>query len=176
MVSLHIIETESALEAQALRATAEALGFVVSVTWVGNSGQIVDFLSQEPSHELIFICGHGDERGVLLPPLAEEVKARFPFDDVITPSDFGSFVRLRGNVVLSSGCVTGTEEMARAFLENGAECFIGAADYPDGDEALLFCLHFLFVYWKTRSGKEAFELANRQVEGENRFCFFESVG
>lgn len=171
---LHILEIDSALEAQAIRAIAECLGISVSVTWVANSKQVVDFLSQTPPHELIFICGHGDEHGLLLPSLADEVKSQFPFNDVLTPADLSSFLRLNGNVVVSTGCASGTEKMASTFLNNGAQCFIAPADYPDGNEALLFSLHFLFALLKARNPRDAFEAANQQVEGENKFQFSES--
>lgn len=92
--SIHVLEIESPLEAQALRAVAECFGARVGVTWVANSAQIVEFLSQSPAHELIFLCGHGNGRGVLLPELAEQVRAQFPFNDLISPRDFVGFVRL----------------------------------------------------------------------------------
>ncbi len=172
-VQIHILEIESALEAQAIRATAECLGASVCITWVANSRQIVDFLSSEPSHELIFLCGHGDERGILLPSLAEEVKPQFPFNDVLTAENLASFVRLKGSVVLSSCCATGTEAMAAAFFKNGARCFIAPVNYPDGDAALFFVLQFLFKFLKGRNSRQAFELANSQIEGDNKFLFFE---
>lgn len=172
MKQIHIIEIESALEAQAIRATAECLGAPVSVTWVANSRQVVEFLSQTPSHELIILCCHGDKRGVLLPPLADEVKGLFPFNDVLTPTDFASFVRLDQSVVLCSGCATGREEIASAFTHNGGRCFMAPAAFPDGDAALLFCLQFLFAFLKEDNVREAFEVANSQMEGDDRFRFF----
>ena len=175
-IRIHILEIEAALEAQALRASAEYWGAQVGVTWVGNSAQIVDLLSQEPPHELILICAHGDQRGVLLPPLADEVKAHFPFHDVISPDDFASFMRLEGNVVLCSGCVTGTEAMARAFLSCGARSFIAPANYPDGSPALLFELMFVFTFLKNGGDVQAaFDVANQQVEGDDRFRVFHEL-
>lgn len=171
---VHILEIESSMEAQAMRSVAECFGAVVSVTWTGNSAQIVDFLSQTPAHELILICGHGDKRGVLLPELAEQVRARFPFNDVISPHDFAAFVRLNGNVVLSSCCATGTTEMARAFLENGAHFFIGPDDYPDGNMALLFEIVFVSRFLQEGDVSAAFDDARRCVEGSEMFQLFKS--
>ncbi len=161
------------MEAQAMRSVAECFEALVSVTWTGNSAQIVDFLSQTPAHELILICGHGDERGVLLPELAEEVRARFPFNDLISPHDFAGFARLGGNVVLSSCCATGTPEMARAFLKNGARFFIGPDDYPDGDMALLFEIMFVSHFLKHGDVRAALDEAHRCVPESEMFRLFE---
>ena len=46
------------------------------------------------------------------------------------------------------------------------------ADFPDGDAALLFCLLFLFEFVKGSGMRQAFEVANTQVKGEDRFEFF----
>jgi|SRR5450631_372024 len=107
MIRLHLLVIDAALEAQALRSVAEAWGAEVSVTWVANSRQIVEYLSQPPSHEMIVLCGHGDERGLLLPQLAEEVRNRYPYDTVIRPQDFADFLRLEGNLVMNTSCLGG---------------------------------------------------------------------
>ncbi len=170
---IHILEIESALEAQALRAAGECWGAQVSVTWVANSSQVVDFLSQQPPHDLILICAHGDERGIVLPILADEVKARFPFSDALSPHDLETFVRLNRNVVLCSACSTGTDVMARAFLGNGARSFIAPAHFPEGDIALWFILNFVFAFLKSDGNVEmAFEAAHRGVEDDDRFVVF----
>ena len=170
---IHILEIESALEAQALRAAAECWGAQVSVTWVANSSQVVDFLSQPPPHDLILICAHGDKRGILLPLLADEVKARFAFCDVLSPDDFAGFVRLNSSVVLCSACATGTEAMAHAFLTGGARSFIAPADFPEGDVALWFALNFVFAFLKSNGDVEtAFDAANRGLEDDDRFVVF----
>lgn len=172
--SIHIIEIECALEAQALRAAAECWGAQVSVTWVANSAQIVEFLSGSPPHDLILICAHGDRRGVLLPLVADEVKARFPFHDALGPKDLAGFVRLKRSVVLCSACATGTDAMARAFLMNGARSFIAPPDFPDGDVALWFALNFIFAFLKDGDVTAAFDAANR-LQGDNRFSVFETT-
>jgi hypothetical protein len=46
-------------------------------------------------HAVIVISGHGDERGLLLPELAEEVRSRYPYDEVIRPQDFAGFLQLQ---------------------------------------------------------------------------------
>ena len=64
MTTLHIVAIGTG-EAHALRAAAEYWRAFVTVTWVGNSGQIVEYFSKCPVHDLIIIAGHGDERGLL---------------------------------------------------------------------------------------------------------------
>ena len=75
MTTLHIVAIGTG-EAHALRAAAEYWRAFVTVTWVGNSGQMVEYFSKSPVHDLIIIAGHGDERGLLLPELAEEIRSQ----------------------------------------------------------------------------------------------------
>src|SRR5713101_4725959 len=136
MVRLHLLVINTGLEAHALRSAAERWRADVTVTWVGNSRQVVEYLSQSPSHDVIVISGHGDERGLLLPELAKELRSNYPYDEVIRPPDFAEFLRLDGNLVINSSCVGGMPPLAKVFLEHGAKYYIGSTAYPEGDAVL----------------------------------------
>jgi hypothetical protein len=161
MKQIHILSIDSPLETQALRSVAEYWGATVSVTWVGNSQEIVDYLSRRPSHDLIVIAGHGDSRGLLLPELHDTIKNDYPFAEVIRPADFAQFVALNGSVVLNSSCCGGIPELVNVFLNNGASAYSGNIGHPDGDDALMYSLCFLYDYLvQDRSPVEAHRNAN----------------
>jgi hypothetical protein len=166
MLSLHILEIESALEAQAIRAAAEAWGITVTVTWVGNSGQIVEYLSQQPTHDLIIISGHGDERGLLLPELAPSVRDRYPYHEAIRPDDFARFLALGGNGVLMNTCCGGQRALADVFLAHGAAWYIGTEAYPDARAALMFVLSLIYHYREARDIDQAFAQTTAIVPSE----------
>ncbi len=145
MIKLHILEVGTG-EAHALRYAAEYWGAFVTLTWVGNSGQIVEYFSHHPEHDLIIISGHGDEHGLLLPELAEEVRSRYPFNELIRPEDFAHFLRLAGNTVINTSCLGGMHQLAEVFLQHGAAYYIGPTDYPEGSASLMYVLDFLYNY------------------------------
>ena len=144
MTRVHIIAIETGNEPHAIRSAAEWWGADVTVTWVGNSGQVVDFFSGEPRHELIVFSAHGDESGLLLPELAPEIVRRYPYDKVIRPEDFRQFLRLKDNVVVNLSCWGGKAELAEAFLNGGARHYAGPVDAPNGSAALMYALDFAY--------------------------------
>jgi hypothetical protein len=170
MKRIHILELGTGNEAHALRAAAECWGAEVTVSWVGNSAQVVDYLSSRPTHDLVIISGHGDASGLLLPKLHESVRHRFPFDQRITPDQFREFVKLDGTPVVSLACETGREPFANAFLACGAEWYIGPTDSPGGAAALMYALEFLYAFIATgASVADAHELATNQSDDRGMF-------
>jgi hypothetical protein len=67
MLKMHIIAIETGSEPHAVRSAAEWWGVFVTMTWVGNSGQIVDYFAGQPDHDLIVISGHGVSAGCSCP-------------------------------------------------------------------------------------------------------------
>ena len=142
---VHILALDTGHEPHALRAACECWGAEVTATWVGNSAQIVDFLSGKPPHDLILLAGHGAPDAVRLPPLEESVAATYPYRDRITATQFRAFVRLEGACVVSLCCESGTPAMADAFLSGGASLYIGPSGSPDGSAALMYALELLYA-------------------------------
>lgn len=140
MKRVHIVAVQSDLEVQALRASCEYWGAEVSVTWAGNANQIVDFFSSSPTHDIIILAGHGDEDGLCLP----EITANYKDQTKIHPEDFAEFLRRKANILLNTSCCGGTPAMTRTFLTARAKAYIAHPDYPDGSEALLVSLRFLY--------------------------------
>ena len=173
MFKTHIIAIETGNEPHAIRAAAEWWGASVTVTWVGNSGQIVDYLSSGSDHELIIISGHGDERGLLLPELAAEVAGLYPYNKVIQAADFGQFLQLRGNTVISLACLGGMSQLADAFLAGGARYYIGPIDYPDGSATLMYVLDFLYNHiCHSHDVMAAHHIASRHEDDRQQFKLY----
>ncbi len=157
MITLHIVEI-GAGEAHALRSAAEYWGAFVTVTWVGNSAQIVEYFSQCPENDLIIIAGHGDERGFLLPELAE---------------DFAHFLRLEGNTIINTSCLGGMQQPAEVFLSRGAAYYIGPTAYPEGSASLMYSLDFLYNYLLDSRHVEAAHLkASNYADDRNQFKLY----
>jgi hypothetical protein len=175
MIRLHLLVIGTGLEAHALRSVAEYWGADVTVTWVGNSGQIVAYLSQSPPHDVIVLSGHGDEHGLLLPGLVEEIRSHYPYHSVIRPEDFADFLHLKGNTVINTSCLGGMPSLAKVFLERGASFYIGPIDYPEGNATLMYILEFLYSYLRNNQCVEDAHLkASSHDDDRKQFALYQS--
>jgi len=173
MSRIHILEVDTGNEAHAIRAASEYWGAEVSVTWVGNSTQIVDYLSSKPSHEIIIISGHGNEAGLLLPEIDNAIK-QHPYDKRITASQFCDFVDLDRSNLINLSCESGKEDMAKAFLSRGAKTYIGPLDYPDGSASLMYALEILYCcIVKQLSMSDAHEMAINHTDDRSMFRIYD---
>lgn len=100
-----------------------------------------------------------------------------PYNKVLTPNDLNDFLKLRGSLVVSTGCSTGTNEFAKAFLDNGASGYIAPNDDPEGTSAFLFVINFYYhLVVKNKTPDEALELAKRaDKENMDMFLYFAKV-
>lgn len=173
MATLHILAIETGGESYAIRLAAEQWGMTVTLTGVGNSGQIVDYFKGRPTHDLILISGHGDERGLLLPELDDEIAARYPYNDVIRPADFDQFLQLNGNTVVNLSCLGGLPPLTDSFLTHGARHYIGPVIHPDGNAALMYGLEFLYNYVQQNGNVgEAHRLASNHPDDRQHFNLY----
>ncbi len=171
---VHILAIDVALQAQLIRAAAEHFGAFVTMTWVGNSAQIVGYLTDYPAAEVIIISGHGEERGLVLPELGEEFKHLYPYGNVIGPADFAEFLHLQGNIVINNSCLGGMPEMASVFLDHGAEIYIGAVDYPDTAASSKYAVDFLYSYLveNPKDAAKAHEAASSHADDRQQFKMY----
>ena len=145
MKRIHILAIEAGNEPHALRSACEHWGAQITVTWAGNSAEIIDYFSEVPADDLLIISGHGEQDALLLPQLHESIADNYPFRDRITSSELCSFVKMGGGCVLSLCCESGTKRMAHAFLTGGASLYIGPSGSPDGNVALMYALELLYA-------------------------------
>ncbi|MEU0375058.1 CHAT domain-containing protein [Streptomyces sp. NPDC006283] len=133
-------------EPYALRSMLAEYGTDVRVLPVGAPSHLAEVLNGTLSRaeHLVFSC-HGDQRGMLMDPLAPEIAAQQPFNDVLTAevvTELGCSPPRE--VVLSTGCMTGTDALARAFLNGGCSAYIAPQGYPEGAAALAFASAFYY--------------------------------
>lgn len=131
-------------EAAALRSMLEGFGGIeVECLPVGRPSELAAILAgNETQARYLFLSCHGDERGLLLPGLPEELAAEEPFTDVLTPELASELISLPGRFVLSTGCNTGA--LAPAFAGGGARTFVAPSGSPEGAEALLLAAVFSY--------------------------------
>ena len=147
-LTVKLIVTDDSWAAQTRRLVLEEFGARVNFLPITSPSRLVAALSGESEFgpaPHIFICGHGDERGILLEELAEELYVGEPFRDVLTPADVRALVHLQGQAVISTACGSGSPEMASAFLGAGASAFIGPVEPEDGGAAIMFVISL--YYW-----------------------------
>lgn len=95
----------------------------VNLFTVGRATHVLAGLNASAPH-VVLSC-HGDEAGIVLPPLDRTAVPDDPFYDRLTPADVARHVRAQGRVVIATGCDTGSDAFAKAFLGAGASAFIG---------------------------------------------------
>ncbi len=109
----------------------------------------------------------------MLPELAEEIKDKYPYKDVIRPEDFKEFVRLEGNIIINSSCLGGSQKLAKIFLNRGAKYYIGANGYLDGNACLMYLLSFLYEYMRNGNNVEqAHYISSKHEDDRRRFLLF----
>lgn len=132
-------------EPYALRSMLAEYRADVRLLPVGSPSHLAEVLNGAVSRaaHLVFSC-HGDERGILMDPLAPEIAAQQPFNDVLTPEIVTELGCPPRTVVFSTGCMTGTDALARAFLDGGCSAYIAPQGYPEGTAVLAFASAFYY--------------------------------
>ncbi|WP_019359911.1 CHAT domain-containing protein [Streptomyces sp. AA1529] len=129
----------------ALRDLLAGYGADVRLLPVGSPRHLADVLNGTLSQaeHLVFSC-HGDSRGMVLDRLAPELTEQQPFNDVLTPAIVAELSCSPRSAVLSTGCATGTDALARAFLGGGCSAYVAPLRYPAGAAVLAFTSAFYY--------------------------------
>jgi hypothetical protein len=164
-----LIVLNEALEALSIRSVLEAFGVEVRCHFIGNVKKLVSLFSgAEPLHEIVIISCHGDEQGMILPELHEELEKEMPYHKVLTTSDFAQFLNLQNQIVINTGCCLGSENFAEPFIQKGAFAYIGLETYVEGNAVLFFVISFLyFRLCNNLSVEDAFAKA-KSLDDETR--------
>ena len=146
---------------------------------------VVDFLAGGvPESDYVVLCCGGandtrldapmSEMKIVFLNLVEQVEGKWgPTELVLTPETIGEYVMLEGRTVITLGCGTGREPIARAFLDAGCKGYIGPVDAIDQDATALFTIGFFYhLLQHTRPGMERIsdEEAVKQAGGIDRVC------
>lgn len=131
-------------DATAMRGVLEGFGVRVNYFPIGQPRHLVAALGGErPVAPYVVLACHGDEGVILVDELAEELAAFQPFDGNLGPAEVRTHLRLPGSVVIATGCDTGNEALAAAFLDAGAGAYLAPTHGPFG-YASVFAPLFLF--------------------------------
>lgn len=173
--TVELICIGDALETIALRASFDWWGIDGRLHLIGKASDLVALLDGSyPLAQHVALMCHGVPEGIVLPELGEEFAARERYNRYLSPQDVAEFANLPGSVVLNTGCVTGTQAFADAFLQHGATHYIAPTDYPEGDAALFFALCFYYYHLiKRMSLEDAFSRARSADEETHMFRLFQ---
>lgn len=118
-------------EGIALRAALEQYSMFVRRFAVGQARHLIRLLSgEEPTSQYVILSCHGYDGTILLPELDEQLEGTQPIHRRLTADAVREVVRLKDRVVISTGCETGTEELAAAFLDGGCSAYIAPTRAP----------------------------------------------
>jgi hypothetical protein len=177
IMDIDLICVEDTLETIALRGVLEWWNLNVNMHWIGSSNQLVDLLSHPHrlSTVIVLLC-HGDERGLLLPELSQELEAVSRYRQSINAHEFRDFVDLPHKIVVNTGCDLGKPEYGTAFLQSGCSAYIGASGYPAGADSLFYTIHFFYeMFCQSKAIEEAHLLAQSHNEGTQMFTLYRSM-
>ena len=161
---IDLIDVESG-EAVALRGVLELLGVRVRRFPVGQARHLVRALGGEASAPYVVLSCHGDEGRVLLPELAGEIERFQPVHGSIGPDELRRIAKLSpAAVVISTGCDTGTEELASACFDGGAAAYVAPSGAPFGYASAFAPL---FLFYELTEGR-SLEPAVERLRGHDR--------
>jgi hypothetical protein len=171
--SVDIIDVDSGGGA-AMRATLERFGIGVRLMQVGQARHLVAALRGQADAPFIVLDCHGDDGRIVLPALADELERHQPLHGSVGPQQLRTFVRLRpGTVVISTGCDTGTAQLAACYLDNGASAYVAPAGAPFGYASLFAPLLLFYELTQRRSLRDAVRRLRRHDEELSMWRLFE---
>lgn len=172
--TVDILGIDNSNELTAVRSNLEWWGVKTNLYWIGQARHLLELLGgEEKRSEYILLGGHGTQKGFCLPELAKELEQEQPFSGNLGPEVIKKHLRFEGNMIISNACMTGTETVAAAFLDQGASYYIGPKDYPEGNATLHFtnCFYY-FLFCQQQSIEVAFQKAKYQDQETQLFELF----
>ncbi len=134
-------------DTSALAPALEAFGCRPLVYRVGRGNDLVGILSGEDlwkdADHLILDC-HGQDGRIAMPYVHPSVVEPGEPTGDWGPERVREHAKLPPLLVMSTGCSTGSPELARAFLDAGCRAYIGPDDYPNGAVGLFCEIHFYY--------------------------------
>ncbi len=159
-VTIICSDEASTLETVAFRSVLEYLGFTVSVHWIGNKKDFLHLLQgKKETDDLIVISSHG-----------EEGKFFMPTDESVLFTELN--VHLPGKTVLSVGCDTGGAK--DEFMKGKCKEYIAPADYPEGNDAMMFVVKFFWMLAQKKNIQDAYESASADMPKGSEFTLVQN--
>lgn len=154
------------VDARPLRDGLETFGIKVNLIPIGQARHLITALgdAREIARYVVIAC-HGDEGRILLDELADEVARFQPFEGSMGPDEVRQHLRLPGRVVICTGCDTGDEALAKAFLEAGASAYLAPTGAPFGYASFFAPLMVFYELTELRTLEQAVDRL-QQHDGE----------
>lgn len=153
-------------EAEALRATLEYFDYRVDTHLIGSKQEVLKIMRCEiTTHDLVIICCHGDEKGILM-----DGEPQLVF------SEIEQNCKMEGKTVISTGCLTGTKLMADSYISSGVLNYIAPRDYIDANSSLMFLYQLFFSLHNQLPIEEAIEKAKSFDQEANHYNLFSKLG
>ncbi|WP_280421867.1 hypothetical protein [Nocardia carnea] len=138
--------------AELVRGSLEQFGIRVNYFSIGQSRHLIAALGgARPVAPYVIVCCHGSDGRILLQELGGPVADAQPFLDELRPEHVREYLRIPGSTVICTGCDTGGEALAQAFLDAGAARYFAPTDSPDGHSAFLAVL---LLFYELTAGHE----------------------
>lgn len=128
-------------EPHAVRSVLEWFNYRVDTIWAGSREEFMRVIQGDiTTADTLIISAHGEDGEILAPD-----------EPNITIKDIGGG-HVNGKTIINLGCTTGSEKMAEAFRQAGANHYIAPSDYIEGNSTLVFVMH---VFYELSMNKEA---------------------
>ena len=141
---------------QAIRSSLECMRIGVRHWPIANEGIARGLFSgAEGDAPYVVLAMHGDHGRLLFLPSSPESGMKTSY----SVEELAGIVRLRGRVVVSVGCASGSPEFAEVFLSGGASAYIAPVISPFGHAAPVFVTLLFFALTQGRTLEDAVEVA-----------------
>lgn len=139
----------------AVRASLELYRLNLYTSFCVQKRSVVEFLGHNTADaKYIVLCCHGlgsEGARCELPDyrmgfhVVDQVNGKWgPLAFTLTPDNIPEYVNLPNTTVVSLGCGTGREPLAKAFLKAGCAAYVGAVEPVDQNSAVLFANAFFY--------------------------------
>lgn len=142
-------------EVEALRQVLERFDYFVCVKNIGRPNDFIEVLQNH------------------MPVLADFVYSDNEPRDDFSSTEIERYLKLSGKTVISLGCTTGCEKLAKAFSKNNV--YIAPNGYIEGNAALFFILRLFYEMASNDTDIKSSYITARETDSETRqFCMFEN--
>lgn len=132
----------------ALRGMLEFYGLSVSLVWLNEKQNAIDFFAGYISKaDYTILCAHGigKENRIWLTVIEKMTGADYCYEEVefnLTPDNVGEYVKNSGGTFITTACESGREVFAKAFLSTGYHAFIAPEVAVDVTSSAMFICGF----------------------------------
>ena len=165
--SITIVDIGS-FELEPLRAVLEGFNYRIDAIRIGSRAEFIKILNGEiETNNILILAVHGTRDG------AKEEGINMPDEEAVVTKDIIQFANLKGKTVINLGCLTGNNNLVKAFINKAqAKYYIAPAGAPWGNSSLLFAIHLFYEMDKGKSTEEAVKIASNFDERTKMFKLF----